>query len=604
MTVACLYGQSLGFGYVWDDNVLFLDNTLLRQGDWSWATVARPILPGTSYFRPLVLASWMAEMQFFQLTPAYSHAINLVLHAINTCLLYVIACRVFDRYEKAHIAALWTALIYTVHPCLVEGVAWISGRFDLLATTLLMAGCAVALNRVTMLRWLLAALYAIGAMLSKETGVLLAPILILLACARHPEQSIRETLSDIWPYLGAYVVAFIGYFWLRRLGLGFASYSGFGLSQIIDAGLHYEGWMRKLSFYTFMSFAPFSSLTPRHDWAIEMLSYRQHMAALVAALLLAVFIVVNALRRKTWAILWIAFYVSIFPVLGIVSIAVGETIGAERFLYLPLAMMTLAIVALFLYFRERYNTQRLVPVIGLILAIGWLLLSLLVTYTVTSMWESGVRLWSWQYHVNPNNTLVRSSYLLELSKNKNSEARERFEQEINNIRNKNDGRLPMEVQVLYAGYLLEKGDKESFYYLKGLVENMPDFSEKSQMNGRWDESFYSGIFSNYAQALVMFDGDLREARKYLEKAELLGSRGSEFRILHQKIAIEYLDGNKISARKIYVENFNLLQSYNINKMKRSMGALVKGYCLREREQDYCDIFTQDFLNYIEMGLKK
>ena len=106
LVVAGLYGQSLSFGYVWDDRVLFLDNTLLREGSWSWSAVARPILPDTPYFRPLVLSTWMAEMQFFQLTPLYSHAVNVVLHGISTCLVFAIACRVFERYEGARAAAL------------------------------------------------------------------------------------------------------------------------------------------------------------------------------------------------------------------------------------------------------------------------------------------------------------------------------------------------------------------------------------------------------------------------------------------------------------------------------------------------------------------
>lgn len=601
LIVIGLYGQSLGFGYVWDDNPLFLDNTLLREGRWSWESIARPVLPGTSYFRPLVLASWMAEMQLFQLTPAYSHAINLMLHGINTCLLYTIACRVFERYQKYHIAALWAALLYTVHPCLVEGVAWISGRFDVLATALLMAGCAVAMARATMARCIWLALFSLGSMLSKEIGVLLAPILILLTLARFPQQSIKTTLLKIWPYLIAYAIAAATYFLLRRQGLGYASYSEFGIPQIVESLLNYQEWVRKLSFYTFISFSPFGILTPRHDWIIELTSYRQHMTALLASLLLMILVIFFALRRHAWATLWLGFYIGIFPVLGIVSIAVGETIGAERFLYLPLTMLSLASVELFYSIKEKCSEKRMVLLGGGILAGGWLLLSIFVTYTVASMWESGLRLWSWQYHLNPENKLVRASYLLEISKTKTPEANAEFEQEIEHIKERNGGRLPTEVQIVYANYLLGSMNPESIYYLRGLVDSMPVSLNKygSTKNGQWSEELQSGVFSNYAQALVIFEGNLKEARKYLEKAEKLEVKGFEFNIIHQIVALNYMEGNELLARKIYHDNFGLLQAYNIEKMKISMGALVEGYCMRGHDVKFCENYVENFYKIIE-----
>ena len=539
-------------------------------------------------------------MQLFQLVPAYSHAINVVLHGINVCLLYIIASRVFERYQNARIAALWATLLYAVHPCLVETVAWISGRFDLLATTLIMAGCTVAMSRATAVRCIFFGVFALGAMLSKEIGVLVAPMLILLALARFPYQPIRITLIDIFPYLLAYMAAAAAYFLLRRQGLGFASYSDFGLPQIISAISHYEGWARKLSFYTFISFMPFSSLTPRHDWAIEMASYRQHAVALIVAVLIMIFVLISALRRRVWALLWSGFYVGIFPVLGIVSIAIGETVGAERFLYLPLAMLALAIVQISLNIKGKYKNQRILSTVGILLGAGWLVISILVTHTVASMWESGLRLWSWQYRINPENTLVRSSYLLEISRAKTPEAAKEFSDAIDYIRVKYNGRLPMEVQFVYANYLLAKLDPESIYYLRGLVENMPTAHEMGQgeQNKKWDENFKSGIFSNYSQALIMFEGNLEEARNSLKKAQDIGVKGLEFNVIHQMIAIDYLEGNKSYAKKMYEDNFKLLQAYNIDKMKKSMGALVKNYCARDHDEEYCRDYVKKFLEYI------
>lgn len=595
-----LYGQSLSFGYVWDDHALFLDSTLLREGVWSWATVARPILPDTPYFRPLVLGTWMAEMQLFQLNPLYSHAVNVVLHCINTCLLYAIACRVFERYQRARSAALFAALLYATHPCLVESVAWISGRFDLLATTLLMAACAVAMGPGTVVRGAVVALFSLGAMLSKETGVLLAPILVLLWMARRPAQPLRVTLGGLWPYLLAYALAVAAYFVLRRHGLGYVSYAEFGGSQILNAILRYEVWVRTLSFYTFMSFVPFSSLSPRHDMVIELASFRQHYVALAASLVLLVTVVWFAILRKTWALLWLAFYVGVFPVLGLFTVLNGETIGAERFLYLPLAMLALTLVALFLALRERYPQRPAISRVGITLAAGWLVLSLFVTYTVTSMWESSLRLWSWQYRMNPGNTLIRTGYLGALSRTSSTEAEAEFKAEIEKIRASHAGRLPVDVQIVYSAALLVRNDPEALNYLQGLVENSqrlwPDVHKDS--SSVLDRISYAGVLSNYSQALMVFEGDLEGARAYLQQAQALSIKGSEYQILHQQIALEFLAGRKSFALDLYRKNYGLLQAYNIQKMHESIRTLTAFTCLR-RNGENCHERAGDFITYLK-----
>lgn len=603
LVIIGLYGQSLSFGYIWDDGSLFLNNTLLREGAWSWSAVARPILPGTPYFRPLVLSTWMAEMQLFQLTPLYSHAVNVAIHSINTWLLYAIACRVFEQRQAGCWPALVAALLYTAHPCLVEAVAWISGRFDLLATTLLMAGCVVALAPATWVRSLLVGLFSLGAMLSKETGVLFAPILVLLTIARQPARPIYVTLHSLWPYLLAYALAAMLYFILRSRGLGFTSYTEFGWAQIASAVLRYEVWLRTLSFYTFMSFMPFSGISPRHDLLLELTSYRQHLGSLAAAFLLLVVVMVGALRRRAWAMLWLGFYVGIFPVLGIFAVMKGETIGAERFLYLPLAMLTLALVALFLSIYDRYARSRTLIVLGIALAGGWLALSLFVTYTVTSMWQSGLRLWSWQYHINPDNTLVRTSYLMALSQATSAEAQAEFNREIERIRGLHGGRLPMDVQIVYSSYLLVRNDPEALYYLQGLAENVPN--TRRNVNGRYtsgqDDVTYSGVLANYSQALMIFRGDLEEARRYLLQAQALSPPGTEYQIIHQLIALEYLEGNDSTALDLYKKHLDVLHAYNIHKMHESMRTLVAYTCLRKHGDD-CGVQADHFLTYLQENL--
>lgn len=594
IVVIGLYGQSLGFGYIWDDGALFVDNTMLRERAWSWAAVARPILPDTPYFRPLVLTTWMAEMQLFKLNPLYSHAINTLLHGINACLVYVIAWRLFNLREDARMAAFFAALVFAVHPCLVEGVAWISGRFDLLATSFLLMGLATAMAPATTIRCLFVGLFALSAMLSKETGVLFAPLLLLLGVARHPTHALRAVVSSIWPYLAAYIVAVVLYFTLRSQALGFASYSGFGWMQLVSAFQNYEFWVRALSFYTFMSFMPFSSISPQHDMLLELESARQNVIALAAALGILIAVLWFSIKRHAWAVVWLGFYVSIFPVLGILSIKLGDTIGAERFLYLPLSMLAIALAAFFLAIRDKYPEKGIITFVGVGFVGGWLALSVLVTYTVTSMWENGVKLWSWQYQTRADNRMVLINYLVQLSNSRQPELETQFEVEIEKIQSRNGGSLPMEVQIVYATYLLMKNDPEALPYLQGLVENSKIWNKRGEELGGMNSAMYSGVLANYAQAVMIFNGDLELARRTLERARAITMRGSEFQIVHPMIALEYLDGHKNVALEMYRNNLDVLHAYDIHKMHASIRTLVEYTCLQLKDED-CKAKASEFL---------
>ncbi|MCW8416183.1 hypothetical protein, partial [Pseudomonas paraeruginosa] len=70
-----LYGRALGFDYVWDDSLLFLDKTDLLNLPLSWKLLAEPVLPGTSYLRPLVFLTFYVEFHAFGQSALISYAV-------------------------------------------------------------------------------------------------------------------------------------------------------------------------------------------------------------------------------------------------------------------------------------------------------------------------------------------------------------------------------------------------------------------------------------------------------------------------------------------------------------------------------------------------
>ena len=82
------------------------------------------------YWRPLSWLSHMADCQIFGLEPWGHHLTSVLLHALNTLLVFV----VLRKMTGAVWRSLLVAALFGLHPLHVESVAWIAERKDVLST--------------------------------------------------------------------------------------------------------------------------------------------------------------------------------------------------------------------------------------------------------------------------------------------------------------------------------------------------------------------------------------------------------------------------------------------------------------------------------------
>jgi len=79
--------------FVWDDNTCFHDSAWLREGS-NWVNYAlRGFCDWTNYFRPLVVALFVAEVRSFDVSPGPMHLVSLALHLANTLVVGLLAFR-------------------------------------------------------------------------------------------------------------------------------------------------------------------------------------------------------------------------------------------------------------------------------------------------------------------------------------------------------------------------------------------------------------------------------------------------------------------------------------------------------------------------------
>src|SRR5208283_5006493 len=129
--IAAVYWPVARFNFInFDDPLYVTGNDHVKPGltwdglRWAFTTFS------ASNWHPLTWLSHMADCQFFGPQPGAQHLVNVLFHAANTVLLFVLLRNLTGaRWRSALVAGL-----FALHPLHVESVAWISERKDVLST--------------------------------------------------------------------------------------------------------------------------------------------------------------------------------------------------------------------------------------------------------------------------------------------------------------------------------------------------------------------------------------------------------------------------------------------------------------------------------------
>lgn len=126
LLVLVVYLPVVHCGYVWDDDAYVTANPLLTDADGLkriWLSFDSP----SQYF-PLVYTAFRMEHALWGFNPLGYHLVNVLIHAMNALLVWLVLGRL--RIRGAWLAAA----IFALHPVNVESVAWITERKNTLST--------------------------------------------------------------------------------------------------------------------------------------------------------------------------------------------------------------------------------------------------------------------------------------------------------------------------------------------------------------------------------------------------------------------------------------------------------------------------------------
>jgi len=421
LAVFLIYLPALRFGFVWDDTIFLRDMPAYRDPNLWLPALFKPFMLSPNYFRPLAVLSFVAEVNLVGLAPTLFHLTNILLHAVNTALVGLLALFLFrrvapdsdappaapdSRLSPPHLLlALGAALLYGLHPAQIEGVAFISSRFDLLMTVFLLLALLVDVRvRDKVARPLLVGLFFLLAALCKEMAVAFALALPLWYLARSPERPLRRSWwKRAWQQgdlvvLAAVVVGGLVYLLIRYVSLGYLVVGN--PQETIPAGTVLPRILlvaKSLGAYILILLWPFTTIAPIHYSVLPVpLGDGLAWLAVVVCGLAAAGLVVLIRRAPRAGWLALAGILCLLPVINIVPLELGGgNFIAERYLLFPLVWLAWAaaelagladLAALGKTLRATWKPA--------LLAL-WLLGALATVQLTLPHWRDDLALWSW-----------------------------------------------------------------------------------------------------------------------------------------------------------------------------------------------------------------
>jgi tetratricopeptide (TPR) repeat protein len=329
-----VFGQVLGFGFLFDDNVYVTENPRVLRGlsvdgvAWALTTL------DAAFWHPVTWLSLMADASLFGSNPAGFHLTSLLIHLASTLLLFL----VLDAMTKAPWKCAAIAALFAVHPLHVESVAWVSERKDVLAAFFWIAAMGAYLRYVSRpgpRRYLLlCACYLLGLM-AKSMLVTLPFALLLLDL--WPLK--RISLADLrWTRLARPLLEKIPLLLPIPL-ISAASYAAQARYGAVDTPLDYPFLIRAGN-----ALLTYGAYLAKTVWPARLSAFYPHpghslSVPLVAVssgfLLAATAAVIWQARRRPWLFTgWFWYLGTLVPVIGFVQL--GRMGMADRYTYLPL----------------------------------------------------------------------------------------------------------------------------------------------------------------------------------------------------------------------------------------------------------------------------
>ncbi len=367
----------------WDDNRYVLDNPHIKALNLNSSIQTFSIFYD-GHYHPLTLLSLAVDYQLSGLNPRGYHVTNLVLHLINTFLVFWLVFLLFEKRDRT--IPLVTALLFGISTMHVESVAWASERKNLLFATFFLLSLIAYLRYLktdrTWIYFVALALF-VCSLLSKVMAIPLSITLFLVDYFLNRNLLSRKVWLEKIPFLLVAIIFGVVAIIAQKSSWGdHLSQEHFSFfERILFSGYAFVTYIVKLIIpYKLSGFYPY----PKDVGGFIVI--RNVMFVLISiGLVLGAFYYRN--KRKTVSFGLLFFVINIFLLLKLFEVPAGDYIMADRYAYIPSVGIFILIATGFKYL---ISSSILLKRIGISLLVVYILFLSLQTFNRLSVWRGDI----------------------------------------------------------------------------------------------------------------------------------------------------------------------------------------------------------------------
>ncbi|QDT97647.1 hypothetical protein [Gimesia aquarii] len=404
--VLICFGMATSFDFVnWDDPWYVIDNPLAK----SWhpdnlQKIATQVV--TRNYAPLTIFSFLIDHSLYGLWAGGYHLTNILLHVINTILVFLLV----TRFTRNRFIGWATAAAFAIHPVQVETVVWISSRKGLLSGAFILASLWYWLRKHrTLEQNTCGFIFFICALLSKALAVVV-PVIVFCYDFLVAKVPFREAVKrQIFPGCCALLLLIITML-AQTSELGGVR-DHFGMSKVELLGVDTV----IMSKYVQMLLWP-ETRSVLYDPPVSGIGW-EIIISLFCWLVAALMFVRMGKHQPLIPFAGVTFLLLLLPVLNLFPIT---TLMNDRYLYLPCIPFFALVFSAIMNLLEKIRQQVIVPLRNgkpisgyLVPAVfGGLVLPLLTRYNLQteqylSVWKDGLSLWQYTAQQVPQIPVVQ-----------------------------------------------------------------------------------------------------------------------------------------------------------------------------------------------------
>ncbi|MBM2815727.1 MAG: hypothetical protein HW421_2489 [Ignavibacteria bacterium] len=329
---------------IWEEKFWTKDNHI-------WTAFKRTI--GTSYYRPILAISFMADYKMGQDKPWVYHRTNVILHVIGSLLVFIFLFKL--GYPR--LVSFIFGMLFVLHPVLTPAACWISGRNDSLITVFILL-CFISMisfyeNKRPWVAGLFLILNFLAFALSlytKEIAAMIAFVALFYVIFFR-----KEKIFAVKNFILAGGWFFIGLYWW---GMRTKALTGIKNPDTIGFDALYK------------NFATVPAMIGKIFLPVKMIALSNFevfsiVTGIIIFLALAAYIIFSkrCSRRKTlFGIMW--FVIFLFPTLMVRIVYVDDFFDyAEHRAYLAMVGMFLVVIEILISYGIKFEWKKPLPII-------------------------------------------------------------------------------------------------------------------------------------------------------------------------------------------------------------------------------------------------